>query len=122
VLISILPFSYDTGQISGIQEMPDFINRFGTIKTIDANGTVITTFNEWLIGLIVSLLSVGTAIGCLIGAPLADKFGRRKAMFVETCVFDIGVIIQVTSFNAWYQLAIGRLITGLGVGALSSAV
>lgn len=37
-------------------------------------------------------------------------------------VFDIGVIIQVTAFNAWYQVAIGRFITGLGVGALSSAV
>lgn len=24
--------------------------------------------------------------------------------------------------NAWYQLAIGRLVSGLGVGALSAAV
>lgn len=65
-------------------------------------------FNDWLIGLIVSLLSVGTAFGCLIGAPLSDKIGRRWAMFWEVVIFDIGVIIQVTSFNAWYQVAIGR--------------
>lgn len=43
-------------------------------------------------------------------------------MSVECVVFCIGVIIQVTSFQAWYQVAIGRLVTGLGVGALSSAV
>ncbi|UZJ55264.1 hypothetical protein CBS101457_004584 [Exobasidium rhododendri] len=115
-------FGYDTGQISGIQQMPDFINRFGTVHTTNADGTVTTAFDEWLIGLIVSLLSVGTAVGCLVGAPLADKLGRRKAMFYETIVFSIGVIIQVTSFHAWYQLAIGRIVTGLGVGALSSAV
>lgn len=74
-------FGYDTGQISGIQEMTDFINRFGTERD-PATGAVM--FNEWLIGVIVALLSVGTAIGCLIGAPLADHFGRRKAMFIET--------------------------------------
>jgi MFS transporter, SP family, sugar:H+ symporter len=115
-------FGYDTGQISGIQEMADFVSRFGTEP---ADGTVegaTMSFNKWLIGLIVSMLSIGTAIGALIGAVLADKLGRRYAMFVEVIVFDIGVIIQVTSFNAWYQVGIGRLITGLGVGALSSAV
>ena len=44
------------------------------------------------------------------------------AMSVEVVVFCIGVIIQVTAFHAWYQVAIGRLVTGLGVGALSAAV
>lgn len=52
----------------------------------------------------------------------ADKFGRRMAMTMECVVFSIGVLIQVTAFQAWYQIAIGRLVTGLGVGALSAAV
>jgi SP family sugar:H+ symporter-like MFS transporter len=98
--------------------MPDFIDRFAT--ETDAAGN--PAFNSWILGLIVSLLSIGTAIGVIFGALLADKLGRRKAMFVETLVFDIGAIIQVTAFDAWYQIAIGRLITGLGVGALSAAV
>lgn len=97
--------------------MPDFVARFST-EVVDG----VPTFNSWLLGLIVSLLSIGTAIGVLIGAPLADRLGRRKAMVVETVIFDIGIIIQVTAFEAWYQVAIGRLITGLGVGALSAAV
>lgn len=109
--------SYDTGQISGIQEMDDFKMRFATESN---NGK--PEFNKWLIGLIVSMLSIGTAIGSLMGAVLADRLGRRYAMVVEVIIFNIGVIIQVTSETAWYQVGIGRLVTGLGVGALSAAV
>lgn len=112
-------FGYDTGQISGIQEMDDFIVRFGTEPSSEFP---FIGFNKWLIGLIVSMLSIGTAIGSLMGAVLADKLGRRYAMVVECLIFDIGVIIQVTAFEAWYQVGIGRLVTGLGVGALSAAV
>lgn len=43
-------------------------------------------------------------------------------MTVECTVFIIGVIIQLTSEHVWQQFAVGRLISGLGVGALSAAV
>jgi MFS family permease len=49
-------------------------------------------------------------------------FGRRYAMSTECVVFTIGVIIQITSEHVWQQFAVGRLISGLGVGALSAAV
>lgn len=87
-----------------------------------ADERVLSQWNTWLEGLIVGFLSIGTAIGVLLGAPTADRLGRRMAMSVEVVVFCIGVIIQVTAFHAWYQVAIGRLVTGLGVGALSAAV
>lgn len=113
-------FGWDTGQISGLTAMDDFRARFATIPNPASAGG--KDWNPWLEGVVVSLLSVGTAIGVLIGAPLADKFGRRWAMVYECIIFDIGVIIQVTAFYSWEQVAIGRLITGLGVGALSAAV
>lgn len=37
-------------------------------------------------------------------------------------MFTIGVIIQITSNYVWQQFAVGRLVSGLGVGALSAAV
>ena len=37
-------------------------------------------------------------------------------------MFIVGVIIQMTSFSVWQQFAVGRFISGLGVGALSAAV
>lgn len=43
-------------------------------------------------------------------------------MSIECVVLLIGIIVQITAFHAWYQFAIGRLIAGLGVGALSGAV
>ncbi len=103
----------DTGQISGILIMSNFRDRFGT-----ENGE----FNVWIEGVLVSLLSVGTMFGALLGPYLSDGLGRRRAMQWMVLVFVIGVVIQVTAFEAWYQVAIGRGISGLGVGGLSAAV
>jgi SP family sugar:H+ symporter-like MFS transporter len=52
----------------------------------------------------------------------ADYFGRRNAMSLECTVFVAGVIIQVTAFTSWVQVALGRLVSGLGVGAPSITV
>ncbi|KAF8585286.1 general substrate transporter [Ramaria rubella] len=113
-------FGYDTGQISDILLMNDFIARFGQCHTSSAGTTC--QFSIVREGLIVALLSIGTLFGALLGAPIADTLGRRKAMSIECLVFVVGVIIQITSFTHWYQFAIGRLVSGLGVGALSAAV
>nr|ACO60070.1 putative quinate utilization pathway quinate transporter [Rhizoctonia solani] len=101
-------FGYDTGQISDILLMDDFLKRFATCS--DLNDVATCHFNTYIEGLIVSLLSVGTAIGALVGAPTADYFGRRIAMSIECAVFSIGVIIQVTAFHAWYQIMIAHVI------------
>jgi SP family sugar:H+ symporter-like MFS transporter len=69
--------------------------------------------------LIVGLLSIGCLFGAIVAAPFSDRIGRRKSMILACIVFYVGNTIQITTFNAWYQLAIGRFICGLGVGALS---
>ncbi|KAG6812815.1 hypothetical protein H0H92_000273 [Tricholoma furcatifolium] len=113
-------FGYDTGQISDILLMPDFLLRFATCST---HGDLSTChFTTVRAGLIVSLLSIGTLVGALCGAPIADFLGRRRAMVAECCMFIIGVIIQITSTRVWQQFAVGRWVSGLGVGALSAAV
>lgn len=113
-------FGYDTGQISDIVIMPDFLVRFGSCTTPgDASTCSFSIVRE---GLIVALLSVGTLFGALFGAPTADFLGRRRAMSAECLVFMIGVVIQISSTHTWQQFAVGRLISGLGVGSLSAAV
>ncbi|TFY58067.1 hypothetical protein EVG20_g8297 [Dentipellis fragilis] len=113
-------FGYDTGQISDLLLMDDFLTSFGQCGT---PGDVSTChFSNVRTGLIVGLLSIGTLIGALLGAPTADFFGRRRAMQLESLVFVVGVIIQITATDQWAQVAVGRLISGLGVGALSAAV
>ncbi|GJJ10398.1 hypothetical protein Clacol_004624 [Clathrus columnatus] len=110
-------FGYDTGQISDIVVMNHFLTSFATCGTPGVASTcVFKTSIE------VGLLSIGTLFGALLGAPIADTFGRRRAMTIECVVFAIGIIIQLCSITAWYQFAIGRLIAGLGVGGLSAVV
>ncbi|KAF2008540.1 general substrate transporter [Aaosphaeria arxii CBS 175.79] len=105
-------FGYESGQISGFLAMPDFIERFGD------NGE----FSAVRQGTIVGLLAIGTMIGCLSSAPLADTFGRRLTISGSAFFYIIGVIIEITSKTVWAQFAMGRFTAGLGIGALSTVV
>jgi MFS family permease len=45
--------------------------------------------------------------------------GRRKMMYIASCIMVVGVAIQVTSFeghSAMAQFIIGRIVTGVGNG------
>jgi SP family sugar:H+ symporter-like MFS transporter len=119
VLVSMggLIFGYDTGQISGFLEMPDFLERFGQRHS---NGELY--FSNVRAGLIVALLSIGTLFGALMGAPVADRIGRRLSICFWSIIVSVGFIIQIAANTAWYQVMIGRFVSGLGVGALSLLV
>ena len=67
-------------------------------------------------------LSIGTLAGALAVAPIADRIGRKYSMVVWSIVFIIGVVIQMAAQTVWQQIAVGRLIAGAGVGALSIMV
>ena len=68
------------------------------------------------------VFSASFGLANIVICRVADTLGRRRAMTTECTVFIIGVIVQITSEHAWPQFAVGRLISGLGVGALSAAV
>ncbi|GAW06951.1 general substrate transporter [Lentinula edodes] len=102
-------FGYDTGQISDILLMPDFLLRFADCSSgaTLATATDTCSFTDVRSGLIVALLSIGTLAGALMGAPIADFLGRRYAMVVECGVFIIGVLESIRgSLTATYQLFI----------------
>lgn len=73
-------------------------------------------------GLIVGLMSIGTMIGALAASPLADRFGRKMSITFWCIIHMVGIIVQIATASKWYQVAVGRLVAGLGVGALSSLV
>ncbi|KAF2636009.1 general substrate transporter [Massarina eburnea CBS 473.64] len=109
-------FGYDIGQISGFLAMPDFLRKFADIKDPDTGAL---SFSNGRGGTIVALLSIGTLVGSLVAAPIADKFGRKISITFWNIIFCVGVIIQITTTEAWYQIAIGRMVAGVGVGGLS---
>ncbi|EED13885.1 MFS monosaccharide transporter, putative [Talaromyces stipitatus ATCC 10500] len=110
-------FGYDTGQISGFLEMEDFLRSFG-----QWNGEKYV-FSNVRSGLITALLSIGTLIGALVGAPVADRIGRKWSISLWCIVLCVGLTVQISSpHGKWYQVMVGRLIAGFGVGALSLIV
>ena len=118
VSIGGLLFGYDTGQISGFQEMDNYLARYGLVQS---DGSY--AFGNVRAGLIVSLLSIGTLIGALCGAPLADKVGRKWSITLWCIILNIGLVVQIsTPAGRWYQMVIGRWVTGLGVGGCSLVV
>ncbi|CAG8146528.1 unnamed protein product [Penicillium salamii] len=113
-----LLFGYDTGQISGFQEMSNYLQRYGEL---DSSGDY--KFSTVRSGLIVGLLSIGTMIGALAGAPIADKLGRKWSITLWCMILNVGLIVQISSPDGhWYQMVIGRWVTGLGVGGCSLVV
>jgi len=71
-------------------------------------------FSAAVSGTIVGLLAVGALLGCLISAPLQDKWGRKYMVCGCALLYILGVIIEITSTTHWVQIAMGRLVTGLG--------
>lgn len=119
-----LIFGYDTGQISGFLEMRDFLERFGQLRPDPKNpgGPETYQFTNVRSGLIVGMLSIGTLVGALIAAPFANRFGRKYSISAWCVIFCVGVIVQIAAEYNWKQVVAGRIVAGLGVGALSILV
>ncbi|KAJ5778769.1 hypothetical protein N7520_002015 [Penicillium odoratum] len=112
-----LLFGYDTGQISGFQDMDNYLERYG--QYIDGSWA----FTNIRSGLIVAMLSIGTLVGALLGAPIADYLGRKWSITLWNIILIIGLVVQISSPSGhWYQMVVGRTITGLGIGGCSLLV
>lgn len=57
----------------------------------------------------------------MVTVAIGDALGRRRTIFWGTIIQVIGVVVQVTAWNV-PQIIVGRVITGLGVGALTSTI
>ncbi|PPQ69775.1 hypothetical protein CVT25_009759 [Psilocybe cyanescens] len=114
-------FGYDTGVISGIKEMKMWLMQFGFPTDELAKfptGYRISSSSE---SLVVSILSAGTFVGALIGAPAADILGRKWGIIFASLVFSIGIAMQ-TAATQMSLFVVGRVFAGLGVGLVSVLV
>lgn len=71
--------------------------------------------------LITSITSGGALIGALIAGLPADKYGRKFGVYAGCLLFLLGCIIQASAYSV-AQMAVGRLVVGLGVGSAAMII
>ncbi|KAI9737387.1 MAG: High-affinity glucose transporter rgt2 [Cirrosporium novae-zelandiae] len=112
-------YGYTTGEISGIIAMDYFRKQFSTGYISPDDGLPDITSQQS--SEIVSLLSAGTFLGCLIAAPIADRAGRRISLLVSCVIFAVGVVLQTVA-SAIPMFVASRFFCGLGLGIVTTVV
>lgn len=95
-------FGYDSGAINGTQE--GLRQSFG--------------LNETQLGLTVSALLPGCALGAFLAGRFADIFGRRKVLMLAASLFLLSALASGAAHSA-ELLAVARFFAGAAVGAAS---
>jgi predicted MFS family arabinose efflux permease len=62
---------------------------------------------------------VGMAVGALSVSPVADQWGRRPAILICLLLMSVGMAISAVS-DGFAMMAGGRLVTGIGIGGMTS--
>lgn len=71
------------------------------------------------LGTLLSMNLVGMAIGALGVSPVADQWGRRPAILSCLIFMSLGMAISAMS-HGFYSMAAGRIVTGIGIGGMTS--
>jgi SP family sugar:H+ symporter-like MFS transporter len=95
-------FGYDSGVINGTQE--------GLRSTFGLS-------DAWL-GITVSALLPGCAVGAYAAGRLADIWGRRRVMLLAAAIFILSAIAAGAAVSTVIMI-IARFVAGAGVGAAS---
>ncbi|KAG6329939.1 hypothetical protein ID866_9149 [Astraeus odoratus] len=106
--LGVFLFGYDQGVMSGIITGPYFRQFFNSPGPIE-------------IGTMVAVLELGALATSIAAGRVGDIIGRKGTLFVGALVFTIGGAIQ-TFTTGFYSMIVGRVISGFGVGLLSTIV
>jgi MFS family permease len=69
----------------------------------------------------VAILEIGAFISSLAIGRIGDVIGRKRTILYGSCIFFVGGALQTFALNM-PMMMLGRIIAGLGVGALSTIV
>ncbi|KAI0884573.1 general substrate transporter [Annulohypoxylon maeteangense] len=117
---SFILFGYNQAGIGGLITEEDWVKTFPEIDTVNATKAV-KSQRTTLQGFVVAVFVIGALFGSLSCSYSGDRFGRRNVIFFAAICTLIGEILEASAFGL-PQFIVGRVITGLGVGQLSSLV
>ncbi|KAF8626000.1 hypothetical protein AX17_006723 [Amanita inopinata Kibby_2008] len=106
--LGVFLFGYDQGVMSGIITGPYFIKYFNHPSAIQ-------------VGSMVAILEIGALITSLAAGRVGDIVGRKGTLFSGALIFTIGGVIQ-TFTGGFFSMMVGRIVSGFGVGLLSTIV
>ncbi|KAH8668992.1 sugar transporter [Xylariales sp. PMI_506] len=109
VVPAFLLFGYNQSSLGGVLAYPSFTKYFPTIDSTNTTGTVVAVY------------TLGCLVGALCIAPVGNLIGRRKSLVIAAAIATIGLILQASSYSLG-QLVAGRIIAGIGNGAVNSIV
>ena len=106
--------------ISGAAALGGFLFGFDTAIVNGAILALAKAFNasSWLTGLAVSLALLGSAGGAFSAGPIADRYGRVKAMVVAAGLFAASALGSGFAIGIW-DFIFWRLLGGIAVGVAS---
>ena len=81
----------------------------------DLLGTTEAAVIGWYGGIVLSIFMIGWALGGLIFGPIADRYGRAKTMAITILIYATFTGLCGIA-GSWWELAIFRFLTGLGIG------
>ncbi|KAI9684659.1 MAG: hypothetical protein M1829_000032 [Trizodia sp. TS-e1964] len=108
VSLGVFLFGYDQGVMSGVITGSHFKDYFNQPSRAE-------------IGTMVAILEVGAFVASLVVGRVGDIIGRRKTIFYGSIIFFFGGALQ-TFANGMSMMLLGRIIAGVGVGALSTII
>ncbi|TGO34046.1 hypothetical protein BHYA_0215g00240 [Botrytis hyacinthi] len=111
-------FGYNNAVAGGLLSLPAWIKTFPELNTLTVIGTQKTN-NSRLQGTVVALYTLGCFFGALSCIRIGDTLGRKRTIMLGAAVNIIGAILQSSSYSLC-QLIVGRLVSGLGFGALTA--
>ncbi|KAI3398036.1 hypothetical protein diail_9899 [Diaporthe ilicicola] len=77
--------------------------------------------SDWAVGLVVSIYNLSCAAGALTAGLAADILGRERTLSLAAGLTILGALAQAASSTV-AQMALGRLVIGLGIGAFAAGV
>lgn len=96
------------GNSGGVLKMTSYENNFGYTDATTVSAVM------------VSLQNVGAFLSAICIFPVSERFGRKRTMMFACAVFCCGVILQIVPSHSLVCFYIGRVVSGLGLGAATA--
>ncbi len=114
---------YRTGRVVGLATtaaLGGFLFGYDSAVINGATSAIKSLFDlsDLMIGFVVSIALIGSAVGAWFSGSLADRFGRKRVMLIAAALFLVAAIGQAFPF-AVVDLMFWRFLGGAGIGVAS---